>query len=169
MTGTALDQGRLREAFARFPSGVAVLAAVVEGAPQVLVVSSFTVGVSLEPPLVAFAVQNGSGTWPLLKRAGSLGVSVLGAEHGELCRQLASREKEARLVNDPLRRMDSGALIVPDTPLRLWCRVHDEFPAGDHTMVLLEVLDVDGDTVGDLAGEPLVFHGSAFRRLKEPS
>ncbi|CAL9326346.1 flavin reductase family protein [Streptomyces sp. SudanB52_2052] len=45
----------------------------------------------------------------------------------------------------------------------LWldCSVHAEFPGGDHIIVLLEIhgLRAEPDR------EPLVFHGSRFRRL----
>ena len=50
----------IRQAFYNFPSGVAAICAVVDGVPKGLAASSFTVGVSLEPPLVSVAVQNSS-------------------------------------------------------------------------------------------------------------
>jgi flavin reductase (DIM6/NTAB) family NADH-FMN oxidoreductase RutF len=157
-----LDSARLRQAFAGFPSGVAAVAAVVDGHPLAIVASTFTVGVSLDPPLVSFAVQQTSSTWPRLREAGSFGVSVLGAEHAELCRQLASKNHEDRFVGRPMDEMPSGALVIPSAPLRMWCKTYREVEAGDHQLVLLEVMDVDCDTEGD----PLIFHGSAFRRLQ---
>ena len=56
------DFSTLRDAFSRFPSGVAALSAVVDGVKTGMVASSFNVGISLEPPLVMFAAQNSSTT-----------------------------------------------------------------------------------------------------------
>src|SRR5699024_6686996 len=50
----------LRSAFGQFPSGVAALAASTDSGPAGMAVSSFTVGVSLQPPLVSVAIQNTS-------------------------------------------------------------------------------------------------------------
>ena len=80
MTQATVDgTASIKQAFAQFPSGVAAFSAMVGFAPEVLVASSFTVGVSLEPPLVMFAVQKFSTTWPKLLRGLRLGVSVLAA------------------------------------------------------------------------------------------
>ena len=78
---SGLGTRAVREAFGHFPSGVAAIAAVLDGKPQVIVASSFSVGVSLDPPLAAFFVQKSSSTWALLSRASRLGVSILSAEH----------------------------------------------------------------------------------------
>src|SRR3546814_10232670 len=68
------DQVALRKAFALYPSGIAALAAQTDGADHVIIAASFSVGISLDPPLVAFAVQRESTTWPQLCRAGMIGV-----------------------------------------------------------------------------------------------
>lgn len=155
----------LRRAFGRFPSGVAALCAVVDGQPQGIVASSFTVGVSLEPPLVMFAVQNSSRTWPLLAGAQRIGVSVLGSGHEQVCRQIASRNGD-RFAGLDVHTDSSGALFLDRAALWLECSVENTVPAGDHQVVLLRVHRYS--THGEFH-EPLVFHGSGFRNLTVPT
>ena len=158
---TDLGPDALRGAFGRFPSGVAALCADVDGAPQGIVASSFTVGVSLEPPLVMFAVQNTSRTWPVVRQAKRIGVSVLGAAHDGVCRQIASRTGD-RFRGLDLRISAEGAVFLADAALWLDCSVHSSVPAGDHQVVLLEV---HGFSTHEGAHHPLVFHDSGFRQL----
>lgn len=162
---TDLQPAALRRAFSRFPSGVAALCAVIDGEPQGLVASSFTVGVSMDPPLVMFAVQNTSRTWPVLRSAGRIGVSVLGSDHEGVCKQIASKAGD-RFAGLDLHTDDSGSLFLDRAALWLECSVENEVPAGDHCVVLLRV---HGHASHDDAHEPLVFHGSAFRHLSVPS
>jgi flavin reductase (DIM6/NTAB) family NADH-FMN oxidoreductase RutF len=150
----------LRRTFALFPSGVAAIAAEVDGAPRVLVASSFQVGISADPPLVLFAVQRTSESWPVLRRAERLGVSVLGEAHEAACRQLASKVAD-RFAGVATARTDSGAILIDGAPVHLECAIEGEMPAGDHDLVLLRVHAFATDP----AAAPLVFHGSTFRRL----
>ena len=161
---TDLHPNTLRRAFGRFPSGIAALCAEIDGVPQGIVASSFTVGVSMDPPLVMFAVQNTSRTWPVLQRADQLGVSVLGAGHDAVCRQIASRDGD-RFAGLNVHKSETGALFLNDAALWLECSVENEVPAGDHTVVLLRV---HGHSTHEDAHEPLVFHGSEFRNLSVP-
>src|SRR4051794_38661996 len=87
----ASDPTEIREAFATFPSGVVVMAAKIDGESVGMVISSFTVGVSLEPVLVSVAIQNTSTTWPILRSSPRIGVSVLAEAHRDSVRQLAAR------------------------------------------------------------------------------
>lgn len=155
-----LDPQLIRTAFASFPSGVAALAAVIDGEQIGLVASTFTVGVSLDPPLVLFCVRNDSTTWPVLRRAPSLGISVLGEAHDLACRQLASKAGD-RFANISTKSSETGALFVHEAPMWMDCTIEQEVPAGDHHVVLLRVnaLQVDAGI------SPLVFHGSIFRQL----
>ncbi|MDQ1130439.1 flavin reductase family protein [Microbacterium sp. SORGH_AS_0888] len=154
------DTRALRDAFAAFPCGVAALAATVDGDRQILVASSFTVGVSQEPPLVMFAVQRSSTTWPVLARAQALGVSILGESHAEKTRQLASREKAARFVGIDTYTSERGALFLEGAAVWMECVVEDTHAAGDHEIVVLRVLGLRTE-----AHRPLVWHRSSFTRL----
>jgi flavin reductase (DIM6/NTAB) family NADH-FMN oxidoreductase RutF len=154
------DPAALRSTFALFPSGVAALSAVVGGEPVVLVASSFQVGISLDPPLVLFAVQHTSTSWPKLRDAPRIGVSVLGEAHDLAARQLASKAAD-RFAGIETTTTASGAHFVHGAPVWLETSIHSQFPAGDHDVVLLRV-HASGHAPDT---EPLVWHSSGFRTL----
>lgn len=156
------EAGNLRRAFAGFPSGVAAIAAHIDGISEVIVASSFTVGVSLDPPLVLFAVQNSSRAWSRLKHAPTLGVSVLGSGQDAICRQLASGPPAARFNGIDSHHASTDAVFVTGAPVWLECEIWSETPAGDHTVVMLQIKGLFRDE----EVEPLVFHSSTFRRLE---
>lgn len=158
---TVLDQQTMRSAFGHFPSGVVALAARVGDEEQILVVSSFTVGVSLDPPLVMFAAQHSSTTWPRLREAAAIGVSMFGSEQGDLCRQLSSKDRSTRLSGVELSETGTGAIFLNSAAGQMECQIFAEHLAGDHDIVVLEVRSVHIDH--DL--EPLVFQSSRFRPL----
>lgn len=158
---TPTDPLALRAAFAQVPQGVVVVGAEVQGAPEGLVVSTFTVGVSLDPPLVSFAVQHTSSTWPRLRQAPQLGISVLSSQQQGLCRQIASKDPAQRFAGVEYSTDDAGNLRIAHTPLHLRTRIYNQFAAGDHDVVLLEVLDLTVDE----APHGLVFHQSTFKPL----
>ena len=160
MTVTHLEPSTLRQAFGAFPSGVVSVAAQVDGAHVGLAASSFT-SVSLEPALVSFSVANTSSTWPVLRRAGHLGLSVLADHHGDVCTQLAG-PADRRFDGLELHTTDEGAVLLDGAAATFDCTIHREVAAGDHTLVLLRL-----HAVKDLGGvSPLVFHRSGFSRIQ---
>ena len=151
----------VRSTFAQFPSGVAVLAVEAAGGEKhALVASSFMVGVSLEPCLVAVAVQKSSETWEQIKDAATLGVSIFGKGQGHLTRKLAGKDRAARFEQVAIEVGEDGAVFIEDAALWLECSIHEVSEAGDHWMVLLEVKKLG---VGE--NEPLIWHGAKFREL----
>ncbi|MFD5128446.1 flavin reductase family protein [Streptomyces olindensis] len=72
--------------------------------------------------------------------------------YGRLARRRGHRHGEASA---------GGGVYIHGAGLWLDCSVHAELPGGDHIIVLLEIhgLRAEPDR------EPLVFHGSRFRRL----
>lgn len=156
MTAVGLD---LRRVFARYPTGVAALAALVDGEPTGLAANSFT-SVSLEPPLVSVCVAHASTTWPRLRGAPRLGISVLSATQQHVSVQLATRAPN-RFAGVPWRSTTGGAVLLTGAAAWFECSVSREVPAGDHDIVLLEIQDLAA--VDEVA--PLVFHDSGYRRL----
>lgn len=160
-TNQDLDPERLREAFGVFPSGVVAVAAEVDDRLVGLAASSFT-SVSLEPPLVSFSVARTSKTWPTLRSADHLGVTILAGHHGGVCRQLAG-PVEHRFDDLDVTVTDDGAATLDDGLAMFDCSIYREVEAGDHLIVILQLHAVEhADT-----SLPLVFHRSGFGRMAD--
>ena len=141
-----LDERRLRDAFGRFATGVALVTAEVGGSQLGLIVSSFA-AVSLEPPLVSFCPRRESITWRRMRRTGRFSVHVLAAGHGDYARRAATPGADRF---DPEVLRDALAVIECDTEA--------EHAAGDHTIVVgrVRAMEVARE------GEPLVYFAGGF-------
>lgn len=150
----------LRRVLGAFPTGVTALAALVDGVPVGLAANSFT-SVSLEPALVSVCVATSSQTWPLLRTAARIGVSVLGHRQETASRRLAARGVADRFAGLSWHATPDDAVLLHDASAWFDCSVQREIRAGDHDIVLLAVhgIGLSPQT------PPLVFHGSTYRSL----
>lgn len=158
-TGAIFDSRTLRSAFGCFPSGVTAICAKVDGQPVGMAASSF-VSVSLDPPLVLVCIQNSSDTWKKLKNAPRIGVSVLGEDHDRACSQLAAKSGD-RFEKLEWFATEGDAVLLAGAAVSLDCSVVEEIAAGDHQLVLLRIETLKFQPTVN----PLVFHGSRFRKL----
>ncbi|CAM3657511.1 flavin reductase [Micrococcus flavus] len=159
---TDVSKDSLRSGLAVFPTGVVAVSGHVDGHPEVMVSSSFGVGISWEPALVSFSAQNTSRTWPRLRRAETIGISLLAEDQAHLCRQLASRDGD-RFAGVDVHASPAGAPLLEGSSLWLETRLHAEVPAGDHTVVLLEVTGF-ADHTDDFP--PATLHRNLFHGLR---
>lgn len=160
MTHIDLDNAlALREVFGAFPTGVIAVAAEVDGTPTGIAANSFT-SVSLSPPMVSLCVAHTSTTWPRLRTAPRLGVSVLGAHHEPAARQLAG-PSAGRFADLRWRRTAHGAVVLDGVSAWLETSVANQVRAGDHDIIVMVVHDLAVDP----AVAPLVFHASRYREL----
>jgi len=143
----------------RFPTGVVVVAASHLGRPYGMSVNSFA-SVSLDPLLLMFCASRESSTWPYLRAAGQVAISVLGADQEETCKTFAAKVAD-RFAASPWSLSGSGQPVLDDAIAWFDCEIADVLPAGDHDIVLGRVLNMREGS----GGEPLVFHRGRFTGL----
>lgn len=153
------DSRTLRNAFGCYPTGVTAICAMIDGEPVGMAVSSF-VSVSLDPSLVLICIQTTSTTWEKLKHVRRIGVSVLGEEQHRACSQLAAKSGDRFAGLDWLSTA-GGAVLLEESAVSLECTIGETIVAGDHFLVLLKVEELNFQP----RVNPLVFHGSRFRKL----
>ena len=159
ISGTT-DSATLRRGFTLYPRGVMAVASQIDGTPVGLAVSAF-VSVSLDPPLILICIDKASSTWPTLRTAAGIGVSVIHENQAWLGRQLASRRTD-RFADASFTELPSGALLLEGSVARLECTIDSELDGGDHIMVLLRVVSMEADP----NEAPLVWHDSQFAGVR---
>ena len=138
----------LREVMSSFPSGICVVTIEFERQRTGLTVGSL-VSLSLEPPLVGFALGRQAQLHELLREAGEFGVSVLRGDQGALAQHFARSVPPIALWTGVELRDDiAGPPLLADALGWLRCRVHAELPAGDHTFFVGEVVWTELGTPG---------------------
>ncbi|MFJ1730097.1 flavin reductase family protein [Streptomyces sp. NPDC088254] len=154
--------GLLRSVFRRHAAGVAVITAPGESGPVGFTATSLT-SVSAEPPMLSFGVGTGASSWPALSRADHVGVHILGEHQRELAATFARSGADRFAAPTAWREGPEGVPVLDDVLAWLVCRVVARVPAGDHRIVLAEV--VVGDPAG--AGRPLLYHEGGFTALRD--
>lgn len=145
----------------RVPAPVAVVTVTVEGRHAGLTVASL-VSLSLEPPLVGFAIRRDAALHELLRESRAHAVSVLAAGQEHLAQHFARGVPPIALwENVPLRSAD-GPPQLDGAAAWLRCRLEQELGTGDHTFF---VATVEHAEVGPAATRPLVYHGQAYAAL----
>ena len=148
----------LRELMRRFPAPVAVVTTEVDDERYGLTVGSL-VSLSLEPPLVGISIGRESSSHEPLRRAGHFAVSLLSGEQEAVAQHFARSgiPPVALWIGIDVRDGTSGPL-VEGALAWLDCRTWAEYPAGDHTLFLGEV--VHGEL--GVAGSGLVYRWSRY-------
>lgn len=152
----------VRTAFSRYAASVGAVCAIVDGLPVGIVATSLAVGISYDPPMITFSIRKESSTWPTLRKAPRVGVSVLSDRQAAACWQIAGRAAD-RFNGFDLEETPEGALFLHDAMTWFDCRVIDQVEAGDHVVVILELVEVGHDR----ASAPLIFLDGKFHALAE--
>lgn len=147
--GSRVDEDAFRAAVGRLPAGVAVVTVLRRGIAHATTVNS-VVSVSLDPPLLLFCVHADSRLRDVLDDVDAWAVSVLGDDQADVADWLASPGRPAvgqldRVPHTPAPV--SGAPWVAGAAAWFDCRTRDVHPAGDHDVVV-------GDVVAVVQGAP---------------
>jgi 3-hydroxy-9,10-secoandrosta-1,3,5(10)-triene-9,17-dione monooxygenase reductase component len=157
--GRGFDIAALRRALGCFATGVTIVTAR-DGHGQAvgMTASSFN-AVSLEPPLVLWSIGRGSTSHDAFATAQRWAVHVLSASQRPLAERFSRRgvDRFAGLAIEP---GPDGLPLLPGCHARFECRASAVHPAGDHSILVGEVLHLE-----TLPQAPLVVHASRFAAL----
>lgn len=158
--GTGIGGAWFRQVLGHFPTGVVVIAALVDGRPAGLSVNSFT-AVSLDPPLVAFCANRRSASWAAIRRSGSFCVSVLGEGQEALSRIFATRGT-AKFDGVGWSAADSGSPLLDGALAWVDCDIEAVHAGGDHEICVGRVRSLGVEREDG----PLVFYRGGYGRFE---
>jgi flavin reductase (DIM6/NTAB) family NADH-FMN oxidoreductase RutF len=126
-----------RALFRRWPAGVSVVVAEVEGRRAGLSVSAL-ISLSLEPPLIGVAVAREAALHELLVDAGEWGVSMLAGDQEHVAQHFARGVPPIAMWNGIEVRDDDPRLLAGAAGW-LVARTVDRIPVGDHSLFVGEI------------------------------
>src|SRR3954453_1858410 len=141
------DASGLREAFGRFPTGVAIVTA-----PGGGMTANAVVSLSLDPLLVLVCFARPARTLPLVQDTGRFAVNVLGEGHEALARHFASKTPEREKLATAPHREEAGVPVLSEAIAWVVCALERLEPGGDPEIAIGRVT-----SLGLGRGEPLLW------------
>ncbi len=156
-----MDAAEFRRILGHWASGVAVVTTrAPDGRAWGLTANAFA-SASLEPPLVLVAVDRAAHTHGPLRASGHFAVSVLASDEERLARRFAAGDVAEKFEGVAWRAEHTGAPVLEGALAWVDCRLWAEYPAGDHTIFVGEVL------AGDAAERaPLLYYRGGYGRFE---
>jgi flavin reductase (DIM6/NTAB) family NADH-FMN oxidoreductase RutF len=155
---------QFREAVGRFATGVTVVTTRVDGVDHAMTANAFT-SVSIEPLLVLVCVEKITRFHEAILRAQYWGVSVLSDAAQDTSTWFATRGRplDNQLEDFAYHRVgQSGIVIFADALAGLECRTDTVHDAGDHSIVIGQVLSV---VTPEPSGRPLLYFRGRYHAL----
>nr|WP_051988732.1 flavin reductase family protein [Kineosphaera limosa] len=148
----------------RFATGVTVVTTHDAGQDHAMTANSLT-SVSLDPLLVLVCVETESRFHDAVLAAGVWGVSVLAHDGRAAATWLATRGRplHGQLDRIPHHRGPlTGVPLLTQALATLECRTRQAVPAGDHVVLIADVLAAD---LSEHAGDALLYYRGRYRTL----
>lgn len=147
------DSRAFRDTMGQFCTGVVIVTGAAHGQLVGFAAQSF-VSLSLDPPLIAVCPGKASTSWPRIRAAGRFCINILAADQQTISDDFAQAGKAADIA---WHARDTGAPILDGAMAYAECALAAEHDAGDHTVVVGEVLGFE--TLRDDAKPLLYFRG----------
>ncbi len=154
-----------KAAMGRFASGVTVVSTqLADGTDHAMTASAFS-SVSLQPMLILICVEQSSRFHGAIMQAETFAISLLDASGRAAASWLATpgRPLAGQLDQVPHHRgLATGHALLEASLAGLECRTTARYPAGDHTIILGEVLRVELPTDPP---NPLLYYRGNYANL----
>ena len=148
--------GALRSALGRYPTGVTIVSAIgADANVHCMTVNSFT-SLSLDPPLVMWALRANSTRYETMANSSIFSVSVLAESQLEVAR-LHSTLPHRLCALDSWGAFLEGCPVIEGASAHFVCKSSGQMRQGDHTLLVGEIFHfAEGD------GKPLLFMSGGY-------
>ncbi|WP_328883268.1 flavin reductase family protein [Streptomyces sp. NBC_00299] len=156
--GTITPQA-FRDAMATVATPVAVVTAMDGPRPHGTTVSAFG-SLSLTPPMVLVCLYNRSRLLEVIRGTGRFGLNILGAHQADLATTFARSgpDKFDGVTWSPSQDRPR----LPGSAAWIAAEADDYVLAGDHTVLLAQVVSVEPGEVPPVDSSPLTYHQRSF-------
>lgn len=127
-----------RNALGRYPTGVAIVGAFVDGEALGMTINSFA-SVSLDPPLVLWSIERNSERCSIFEAAPFYGISILAHDQSHLAHSCA---QDADFNACEIRWDGDKAPLVHDAVATFLCKPFAVYAGGDHDILVGEVIEM---------------------------
>ncbi|MFJ7916904.1 MULTISPECIES: flavin reductase family protein [unclassified Lysinibacillus] len=139
-------------ALGNYPTGVTVVTACNDvGEPIGLTVNSFA-SVSIDPLLILWSLDKKSQLHPYFTATQKFAVNILASNQEHLCTLFSSKIPD-RFAQAKWSISALGLPVLHDTAAILQCKTSQQIDAGDHTIFIGQVLEIENPQK-----EPLLYH-----------
>ena len=152
-----------RDALSAFPSGVTIVSTTDdEGRHWGFTASSFS-SVSMDPPLVLVCLANTAESHPAFVKATRYAINILSREQKDVAMHFARKsiDKFGAHAFDFGTHDNPRPPVLPGAMATLVCTARDVHLAGDHTVLIGQVEEVEINNA-----VPLVYFNRGFRNLE---
>lgn len=145
-----------------YPTGVTIITTTKEdGTPIGLTANSFA-SVSLDPLMLLWSIDHRSSSLKAYTESGKFAVHVLAKDQVALCKTFASKHHD-RFGTCDWELSSNGVPIIEGALGVFECKTFKAVEAGDHTVLIGEVVDLKVDR----EKEPMLYHRRVFGAIPE--
>ncbi len=157
------DAQTFRQAWGKFATGVSIVTTADSDGSLHGMTANGVNSVSLDPLLVLVCAGHTTTSYPLIRDSRRFAINILSEEQQAIAEYYARpTDQKTGDVDIPITRTERGGYTVDGSLAQMDCRVVTEHEAGDHTIFIGEVEEIN---VGD--GRPLLFFEGRFGQISE--
>jgi len=148
----------------KLPFPVAIATTAIGKEKRGVTIGSFT-SLSMDPPLVSFNIDRNSQMHDLISRATHFAIHLPDYEQCRLCDHFAipGQSGEEQFGKVDHYRNGYGSPILKNISAIIQCRAYEQFKAGDHSIFVGEVIEVD-----HRESEPsILYYDQSYRSVGE--
>ncbi|OES46398.1 flavin reductase family protein [Domibacillus iocasae] len=154
-------QQLFKDAMGNYPTGVTIVTATASNSEPIgLTVNSFA-SVSLDPLLILWSIDHKVSTIQEFVKGGKFAVHILAGNQQDVCMNFAKKGVDRFSTCEWSFSPEHNLPIIEGAFAVLQCKIFKTVEAGDHTILIGEVDDIQIDTDKD----PMLYHRRHFASI----